>query len=190
MITGIIIASGFSRRMGKDKLLLEINGEEIIGRVIKACSESQLENIILVYRTKEVKEIGDRYGIKTVYNENAHLGQSEGMKLGIKEAHKTDAYMFFVGDQPFLTPKLIDKIIKEYRETESSIVVPYYNGNRGMPMIISSMYKDELLNVVGDKGGRNIVNNNISEVKQIHIEDEKLGIDIDTPKDLKEIYTK
>ena len=34
MITGIILASGFSSRMGKDKLLLELNGEKIIE---KAC---------------------------------------------------------------------------------------------------------------------------------------------------------
>lgn len=32
MITGIILASGFSRIMGRDKLLLKIEGKEIIQR--------------------------------------------------------------------------------------------------------------------------------------------------------------
>lgn len=184
MITGIILASGFSRRMGKDKLLLEIDGEKIIEKVVRVCSESNLENIILIYRTIEVKIIGDKYGIKTVYNQNADLGQSEGMKVGINESGNVESYMFFVGDQPFLTSELINKLIKEYIWAKSSILVPYYNGSRGMPMIISYIYKEELLSVVGDKGGRDIVDKHILEAKKVHIEEGKQGIDIDTPEDL------
>ena len=75
MITGIIMASGFSNRMGKDKLLIEINGKKIIEWVIIALKDSNLDEIILVYRTEEIKKIGESYGIKTVLNPNAHLGQ-------------------------------------------------------------------------------------------------------------------
>lgn len=187
MITGIILASGFSRRMKKDKLLLEIGGEKVIERVIKACVESTLDNIILVYRKEEVKEIGEKYSVKTIYNENAHLGQSESLKLGTKEAGDTEAYMFLVGDQPFLTKELINKLIKEYQTTKSSIIVPYFNGNRGMPMIMSSKFREDLLEVQGDKGGRDIVNANYQEVRKVHLEEFMEGKDIDTPEDLKSL---
>lgn len=187
MITGIILASGFSRRMGEDKLLLKIDGESIIEKVIKASKGSKLDRIILVYRTREVKEIGKKYAVKTIYNENADLGQSESMKLGIKEAGETEAYMFILGDQPFITDKLINTLIEEYENTDKTILAPYYNGKRNMPMIMSSIYKDELLNVVGDKGGRDIVKNNPLKVKKLHIEDEKIAMDIDTPEDFKRI---
>lgn len=182
---GIIFASGFSRRMGKDKLLLEIEGEKIIEKVIKACKESDLEEIILIYREKGIKDIGDKHNLRTVYNPNASLGQSEAMKLGIREGSSAEDYMFFVGDQPFLSSELINQLIEEYKKSKSSILIPYYNGNRGMPMIISSKYKEELLNVVGDKGGRDIVNKYIEEVVKVCIREEKQGIDIDTPEDFK-----
>lgn len=184
MITGIILASGFSRRMKKDKLLIEIHGEKVIERVIKAAIDSNIDEVILVYRNEEVKEIGDKYNIRTIYNERANLGQSESLKLGVKEA-KGESYMFLVGDQPFLTSELIDKLIEEYKGSNLPILVPYYNGNRGMPMIISSTFKEELLKVIGDKGGREIVENNISKVKKVYIEEEKLGMDIDNEEDLK-----
>lgn len=187
MITGIILASGFSRRMGEDKLLLKIDGETIIEKVIKASNRSKLDKVILVYRKDEVEEIGKRYGIETIYNENSDLGQSESMKLGIKGAKETEAYMFIVGDQPFLTEELINKLLEEYKEGELPIVIPYFDGKRSMPMIISSIYKNELLNVVGDKGGRDIVRKNPLSVKRIHIKDKKLGMDIDIPKDLENI---
>ncbi|CAK7075412.1 nucleotidyltransferase family protein [Tissierella carlieri] len=185
MITGIILASGFSRRMKADKLLIDIEGSALIERVIKACVDSRLDDIILIYRSEEVKKIGEKYNIKTIYNENAHLGQSEGLKLGVRRAIEAKSYMFLVGDQPFLTSELIDKLIEEYNISDLPILVPYYNNHRGMPMLISSIFKEELLQITGDKGGRDIVERNISKTKKVYIEEERLGMDIDNQEDLK-----
>ncbi|WP_313757693.1 nucleotidyltransferase family protein [Tissierella sp.] len=184
MITGIILASGFSRRMKKDKLLIKVDGESIIERVIKACINSKLDNVILVYRSKEVKEIGEKYNIKTIYNKDAYLGQSQALKLGMNEAIEANDYMFLVGDQPFLTSEIINILIEEYNNSHLPILVPYYNGIRGMPMLISSIFKEELLKITGDKGGRDIVEDNIFRVKKVYIKEEKLGMDIDRPEDL------
>ncbi len=184
MITGIIQGSGFSRRMEEDKLLLEIEGIKVIERVIKACKESELDDTILIYRRDEVKVIGDKYNIRTIFNENAYLGQSEGLKLGVREAEGASSYMFLVGDQPLLTSEIIDKLIQEYKETKSKILVPYYDGSKGMPMIISSLFREELLKVEGDKGGRDIVQQNIDIVRKVHFQDGNVGIDIDTQEDL------
>jgi len=185
MITGIIYASGFSRRMGKDKLLLEVEGEKVIERVINASIKSDLDKVILVYRKDEIREIGESYGLKTVYNGNADKGQSESMKLGIKETEQGHSYMFIVGDQPFLTSDVINKLIYEYKKSQLPILITFYNGNRGMPMIMSNVYRDQLLNVEGDKGGRDIVKKDSHNVHRVYIEDEKPGIDIDNINDLR-----
>ena len=94
MITGIILASGFSRRMKKDKLLLEVGGMPLVERVIKACWESNLDEIILVYRREEVANIGKKYNVKTIYNANAHLGQSEGLNWESKRQKSFCLYVF------------------------------------------------------------------------------------------------
>ena len=125
MITGIIQASGFSRRMKRDKLLMKIEGIPMVERVIQSGKESLLDEIILIYRTEEVKKIGERYKIKTFYNPNAYLGQSEGVKLGVEKSQNSEAYMFLMGDQPFITSSLINKLIEEYKKTGAEIVVPY-----------------------------------------------------------------
>lgn len=180
MISGIILASGFSKRMGTDKLLLEIDGVPMIERVIREVKASKLDEIILVYRNPKVMEIGLKYDIKTVYNERAELGQSEALKLGVLSADESaEAYMFFVGDQPFIYTSLIDHIIDKYEASGYSIAVPYYNGRRGNPSIFSSLLKNELLNVVGDMGGREIIDKNQQMVKKVFIDDIKAGMDID-----------
>lgn len=185
MITGIILASGFSSRMGKDKLLLDIGGEKIIEKVIRTGQESDLDEVILVYRRSEVGKIGEKYGITTVYNENPYLGQSESLKLGILNASdKANGYMFLVGDQPYLTYRTINKILKEFYKRENAIIVPYYAGVKGNPVLFPLSFRKQLLELEGDLGGRDIIKENPNLVSRIFFKDKKLGMDIDTPSDL------
>lgn len=188
MITGIILASGYSKRMKKDKLIMDIHGRPMVEWVIRACFNSKLDNIILIYRSPKVKEIGEKYKVKNVYNERAYLGQSEGVKLGVKSINNNDdAYMFLTGDMPYIDSKLIDKLIEEHNKSPKSIIVPFYNEKQGMPTIFPQNYKEDFLNINGDKGGRDIINKNPNLIKKIYIKDEKLGIDIDTMEDIKSL---
>lgn len=181
MITGIIMASGFSKRMNKDKLTLSIDGELIIEKVIKAARSSKLDEIILVYQKDQIKEVASKYDIKTVFNPSPEKGQSESMKLGIRASDlNTKAFMFIVGDQPLLNFQTIDIIIDVFNKNNIEIVVPIYNGEKGSPTIFSSNLKDELLKVEGDKGGRKIIQEMLDRVKYVSIEDYKVGLDIDT----------
>ena len=187
MVTGIILASGFSKRMGKDKLLIELDGEKIIETVIKAAKASELSQVVVVYRKTEVKRIADTYKVDSVLNPKAELGQSESMKRGIKRTDKGSDFMFLMGDQPFLNSDLIDTLINEYKKTSRGIIVPFYNSKKGMPSIFSSNYRQELLEVEGDKGGRDIMQRNQEDIKKVYFHNEKLGIDVDTFDDLERI---
>ncbi|MTI48631.1 molybdenum cofactor cytidylyltransferase [Sporosalibacterium faouarense] len=181
MITGIILASGFSRRMDKEKLLLGINGVPILEHVLKSIISSKIDEVILIYRKNEIKDIGKKYGITTIYNGFAEKGQSESIKLGIFSAkEETDGFMFFVGDQPYLNTETVNNLINMFNSRKYEIVVPSYNGKRGTPTIFSSIFKEELLNIEGDKGGRNIIKRNLDKVGVLNIDEELIGMDIDT----------
>ncbi|MFA5523829.1 MAG: molybdenum cofactor cytidylyltransferase [Tissierellales bacterium] len=181
MITGIIMASGFSKRMNKDKLTLNLGGMPVIERVIKAAKQSILDEIIIVYQKDSIRNIAQGYCIKTVFNSSPEKGQSESMKLGIKASKpNTDAYMFIVGDQPLLNSKTINTLINIFSKNHSEILVPIYNGEKGSPTIFSSVLKEKLLKTEGDKGGRNIIQSMPGKTKYVNIEDFKVGLDIDT----------
>ena len=155
MISGIILASGFSKRMEQEKLLLPIGGVALVERVIRAAQASRLDEVILVYQKKEIEKIGIKYGITAVHNSRADEGQSAAIKLGIHTAHpETDAFMFMVGDQPFLNPSTINILIDTFRQYPHSIIVPVYNGIRGNPVLFPSAMKELLLALDGDRGGR------------------------------------
>lgn len=188
MITAIIMASGFSERMGSDKLFLKVNSQTLIERTIKIVKGSKIDNIIIVYRDKRIKDIAKNQGIISIYNNNAKKGQSESIKLGIKSAdERTKGFIFFVGDQPFLSIGVINKIITEFKKRREEIIIPLYNGKRGNPVIFPALLKKELLLINGDIGGREVIKNNLDIVNYIKIHDKYLGIDIDTIEDYKKI---
>lgn len=190
-VTGIIMAAGFSRRMGQqDKLLLKLDsGVLLIEKIIKEALASDLDEVILVYQNPQVGEIGKKYGIKTFFNPEAVKGQSVSVKIGVENAHsKTNGYMFIPGDMPFLDKKLINKLLFVFRNSNFPIIVPYYDKHPGMPAVFSAFLKPELLGITGDEGGRSIIRKNSSWVKCVPIRESFKGLDIDTPEEF-EKYT-
>jgi molybdenum cofactor cytidylyltransferase len=188
IITGIILASGFSRRMQAEKLLLDIDGTPMVERVIQAARASLLDEVVLVYQNENIKKAGEKHCIKTVYNECADEGQSASIKIGIAAASSgADGFMFLVGDQPFINSATINLLIAAFNQAPHGIIIPVYNGRRGNPVIFPSILKDELLTLKGDRGGRALIEKMPGQVELVAIEDEQLGIDFDTEEDYERV---
>ncbi|WP_309245140.1 molybdenum cofactor cytidylyltransferase [Clostridium sp. CF012] len=179
-ISAIILAAGYSRRMGKNKLLLKYRGESLIENTIETIEKCGFSEIILVGRDEKIIEIGNRHGLKVIKNQNAVKGISESIKLGVRNASKTNGYMFFTADQPFLDVDTIKRLIREFIEDSSYIIVPRCNGRRGNPVIFPDNFKEEFLELQGDVGGKTIINKNLYGVKFIEIQDSWALFDVDT----------
>lgn len=181
------MASGYSSRMGANKLLLPVEGVPAVQRVLAAVLASAVGEAILVYQDDKVREIGEALGAKTIYNPLSKLGQSEAVKAGISNASAdAQGYMFFVGDQPFICSEVIDRLIRVFRDTGAAAVVPRYNGRRGNPVLFSSYLKEQLLALQGDAGGRIVLDSLNEGIVWVDIEEEQAGFDMDTMED----YTK
>lgn len=181
MISGIILASGLSRRMGADKLLLPVGGVPVVERVIAAACKSCLEEVILVCSSDKVSEIGEKYMVKIVKNNAPEMGQSHSLRLGVENSSRSsDGYMFLVGDQPFINENIINELIENFEAGKCSAVVPLYNGQRGNPVIFASRLREKLLNISGDTGGRVLLKEMEEGIITVSFPDGKPGMDIDT----------
>jgi len=184
MISGIILAAGFSRRMGSNKLLLSLDGIPVIERVISVVSKSRLDEIILVFASDIVEGIGNKYNTKVIRNTSPELGQSCSIKLGVeKSSLNTEGFMFFVGDQPFITEDMINSLIESFEGSNCNAVVPLYNGVRGNPVIFLSKFRDKLLSLSGDIGGRKLLMEIGTDIVEVPFDNETMGFDIDTPEE-------
>ncbi len=179
-VTGVIMASGFSRRMKTEKLLLKLGNKTLIERVIDSCIGSKLSEIIVIYRTDEVKFLIDQFKIKSVLNSNAQEGQSASVKLGIHNASSsTRGIMFIVGDQPYLGSDTIDLLIEEFQYDEK-IIIPKYGEKNGNPIIFPRDVFDDFNALEGDVGGREVIKKNLDKVRYVQVENQLAGKDMDT----------
>ncbi|MER0282564.1 molybdenum cofactor cytidylyltransferase [Clostridioides difficile] len=185
MINAVIMASGFARRMGTNKLLLDYKGCSIIEHVLKAVSKINFHQVVVVSQYKEVSLLCNKYGFKYVDNKNANIGQSESIKLGILNSSKCDGYMFFVGDQPFIDSLYIYKIINIFKLDRDFIVIPRYKDVCGNPVIFPYSKKEELLALKEDEKGKTVLKNT-SKIKYVEVPREIL-LDIDTKTDYERI---
>lgn len=183
----IIMCSGLSRRMGKNKLLMKLNGKVIVEYVIENVLKSDFDEVIMVYGDEELKVIADKYKLKSIYNPLRELGQSEAIKLAIEKIDNHKGISFFMGDQPLLSYNTINLLLKEFNLDQVSIIASSYNGKMGAPVIFPSYLKDEFLKLEGDVGGKIIINNNASKLKKVEILNDYEGLDIDSPSDLKKL---
>lgn len=187
MITAVIMASGFSSRMGENKLLMDYNNMSIIENVLNEVSKESFFEVIVVSQYKEILGLSKKYKFTPVYNENSTIGQSESIKLGILNSSKCDGYMFFVGDQPLINIKYINKMIDTFREDKDYIVIPIYNEKTGNPVIFPYIKKYELLNLKKDEKGKKVVRSS-KNIKYISVSENML-FDIDTKDDFNKLLS-
>jgi len=189
MIVGIILSAGESKRMGTPKQLLPWGKTIILQQVIDNAAASHLDKVLLVIGA-HADEIDSKITVSSktmiVVNHDFKEGMSSSVKCGVKNKPAgTEAFMLLLGDQPFISPAIIDRVLDEYRKSKRGIVIPVYNGKRGHPVIFAAKYKLELL-AIADNGAKAIVNNHPYDILEVPLDAPEILTDIDTPRDYQE----
>lgn len=187
MISAIIMASGYSSRMKQNKLLLEYRGKTLIQHTVDIVSKCAFSQVILVVREKEMLQLQNTHKLKVIENKKAYKGISESIKLGLKYTDDCDGYMFFTTDQPLLSSNTVNKLLQSFYEDKNHIIVPRCMGKRGSPVIFPKKFKQELMDLDGDIGGKIVINKYLEQVRFVEMDDEANLFDVDTPEDYEKI---
>ena len=127
MITAVVIASGFSSRMGRSKLILELDGRTFLQRAIDAVSHARgIGRCLVVVRPEDAsKAPGPKsqvgLTVEPLLNPHAAEGQSASIRLAAERLALDagcEAAVFAVVDQPFLTPEVFERLVAAWRDGE------------------------------------------------------------------------
>ena len=186
MISAILLAAGESKRMGKLKQLMPFGQSTIVEQAIDNLLNSAVDEIIVVlgYRAEEVIETIAAKPVKLVVNPDYKQGMSTSIIAGLNLADSgTQAVMLVLGDQPLTNSQTINQLIEEFYNHDKGIVIPTYQGRRGHPTIFAIKYKEKLLELKGDIGGRQIVRDHPDDILEVAVDSESIIADIDTIND-------
>lgn len=190
MLTGIIMASGLSRRMGQNKLLMDYKGHHIFEYVLQAVRQSKVDDMVVITSHKAIEEFCAKHGIASRWNDAPEEGQGNSIKLGVAHCAPQSDYMFFVADQPLLDVKTIDEIICYYFHYQGQIIVPTNQKKPCNPKIFPNALREELLQLPADARGSDLVKKHRDLVKMVEVESPMAFMDVDTEEDYKNLLHK
>lgn len=182
-ISAIILAAGKSTRMGTQKLCMPIGEHTILEQTVDNYLGSKVDEIIVVigHEAQRVRQLIAGKPVTIVYNSNYDKGMSTSIASGLQHVKRSiQNVMIALGDQPYIRSDIINLIIETHKSSRKGIIVPVYKGNRGHPAIFNMSYKEELLQLEGDTGGKQITDRHPDDVFEIDVEFEEIIADIDT----------
>lgn len=176
----ILEAAGSSSRYGSNKLLHILDdGRPMVCRMLDNARAQQACRLILVTQYEEVASLAPDF--RVVMNHRPELGISRSMQLGIQAAGDADAYLFCVCDQPWLSQATVSRLIEEYRTGKAGIVSLAWQGKMCNPKIFSSRYREDLMKLAGDTGGRQIISSHSDDLLLVEAASIEETMDIDHP---------
>lgn len=185
-ISGIILAAGESRRMGRPKLSLPWGESTIIESVVDHFLNCKVNELIVVVGGDQepIKRALTSKPLRIVENPNYQEGMGASIRQGVEAASgRADAYLIGLGDQPLVTTDIIDRLIAAFTEERPGIAVCAHEGRHGHPVIFSRTFRDALCGLKGDRGGRDLIKEHAAEVKKVEMGSRAIFVDIDTPED-------
>ncbi|MBB6061967.1 molybdenum cofactor cytidylyltransferase [Thermosipho japonicus] len=181
-----ILAAGQGERFQNNvKILHNINGKPMLQHVIDVVKSINFEKNFLVVNPLWNKInpyfiIPENFTI--LINNEYKKGISTSLKLLIKNIihFEPDYIAIFLADMPYISTDIVFSILQKI-EKEDKIIAPYYKNIKGFPTIVHKSLFQEILNLKGDKGIKQIIYKNPNLVKKIEFKTDKVIKDIDQP---------
>ena len=183
----IILAAGFSERMGVFKPLLQVGGRPAVLRSVYTAKDSGVNDIIVVtgHMCEDIETVlsGEAPEVRIVRNSRFHEGMFSSVYAGVS-ALPEDLEGFFIlpADCCAVSPGTLLVLMEEIGKTgESAVVYPVFEGRRGHPPLIPARFIDELLSYNGKDGLRGF----LSLLPGIYVQTDDRGVllDMDTPEE-------
>ena len=131
-ILGAVLAGGQSRRMGKDKLFLELGNKKLIAHTIDKVKKYLKEVIIITNQSNEFFIKNNLTTVKDCFE--GQLGPLVGILTAMKWAKKNPKKYSWVAtfpcDTPFFPESIIENFIAESKKKESLLLCASSHGRK------------------------------------------------------------
>lgn len=180
MIGAVILGAGESRRMGTQKLLLDIKGRPMLEWVISSFKGIVDEIVVVLGHSPEaLVPYLERLGVKWVVNVDYLNGMITSVKVGLNVLKDFDAVFVALGDQPVVEVGFLKKAIEAWKNG-AKIVCPIFKGKKGHPVLFDKSLFDEILSLGKDQFLRDVIHRHKDSLRTIE-SGEWAITDIDTP---------
>ncbi len=191
-VVGLVLAAGYSRRLGFPKQSIFWEGQTLLERCVKNLYASGLSEVwVLSNASAELANLAHQVSPNVVViPDEKNLGMGSTLKQGIQTLQEKspdcEACLLATCDQIFLNSDDYSSLLNAYFANPGSVVCAAYEETYGIPCILPRTIFADVLTLDNEKGAKRL----------LHLCDEKLlmhlphaAVDIDSPEDLRHFST-
>jgi molybdenum cofactor cytidylyltransferase len=192
-IAAIVLAGGFSRRMGRFKPLLPMGDRLSIERVVDLFQDAGIDHIRVVvgHRAGEIRRVVDPLTVTCVENPDYTEGMFTSVLAGVRSLPgPCRAFFIHPADIPMVRSQTVRRLAAAGLDSTAVVLYPTFDGRRGHPTLIRSRLIPHILRWSGTGGLRSLLQEYEAESLEVPVADEAVLLDLDTPRDYACILTR
>lgn len=188
--SAIILAAGYSRRMGQFKPMMKLAGRTVLDRVVSLYRSAGVEDIRVVtgYRSREIRSALSHEKVSVVYNPAHESGMFSSVLAGVTSL-APDVGSFFVHpvDIPLVRPHTPAMLIDAFGRQPAPVTCPVFDNRRGHPPLVHGRLRAAIGAHDGSGGLRALLDRFDATAQDVNVADEGVLLDLDTPEDFQHL---
>jgi CTP:molybdopterin cytidylyltransferase MocA len=187
-VAGLLLAAGAGRRMGGPKALVELDGEPLVARGLRALRDAGLDPRVVVLgadadRARPAAVAADPAVTVVVADDWADgMGASLRAGLAALDVADPDAVLVLLVDTPGIGPEALARVAAA--ATRDGLVRGSYDGRPGHPVVLGAEHLAGVAAAAHDDVGARGYLAGRDDVRSVEVGDVATRDDVDTPADL------
>jgi CTP:molybdopterin cytidylyltransferase MocA len=192
-VVAIVLAAGFSERMGEFKPLLSLGGATILERCVTLFHEVGISDVRVVtgHRCAELEPLLERLGVRAVKNDRHSEGMFSSVVAGVTTLEAgADYFLVLPVDVPLVRAATIRRLLEFCRKEHADIIYPRFLGKRGHPPLIAGKLTREIAAWQGEGGLKAALAEWEPAASDVDVADGNILLDMDTQDDYRLLQEK
>jgi molybdenum cofactor cytidylyltransferase len=186
---GILLAAGASRRMGRNKMLLPLEGESLLRRATGRALRAGLAPVVVVLGHEAERARAELAGhqVDVALNPDYTGPTSGSLHRGLERlGPEVAAAVVLLADMVLVTEAMVTALVAAAARSDAPLVVSRYGDVLAPPLLFRRVLFPELLAWTGEGCGKAVVKRHMDEAIVLEWPAATLT-DVDTPDDFRTV---
>lgn len=184
----VVLAAGFSARLGRPKALARVHGVSLLTRALKNAQALDAAALIAVIppNAAQYRLMARGMKVQWIANPERAQGLSSSVRRAIHAARYAPAVLLIPVDLVNLKRRDLARLVRRWRSAPRRLIARRLGRGAAIPVILPRWLFPRALEVVGDIGLREMIEH-LRPEQRVLIELASAAQDVDTPQGLSEV---
>ena len=182
----ILLAAGFSSRMGELKQVMAVAGKPMVRQVAESLLNGGLELVVVIgHEYVRVQQALAGLPYEYLINQHPEQGMFSSVKMGCATVNPGSPCLVMPCDCPGVIPPTLHQIQDAIADHPGKVIIPTFQGRKGHPVGLPALMAAHIALLPPDTPGLSSLWRHLPEkVVYLEVNDPAILRDFDTPEDL------